>query len=256
MAIGIGETLRAARREKGLSLSDAAEATRIRARYLGALEDDEFEALGEDVYVRGFLRNYARYLGLEPEPLLSEYRASFQPPPEDVPVATPPAVPQRAPLPPVVRTVAAAGALVLLLAVVAVAGDRGVGSPGEEVAAGRPPPVTGGSPVVVTSTPPSTPTPTPSPTTPRHTETAAPASGVEVVLRVSGGPSWLRVVVDGETEVEATLGDGETRTFSGDEVVSLRLGDAGNVHLTVGGQDLGPAGDPGAVLDLEFTAAD
>lgn len=73
MHSGIGDTLRAARRARGLSLSDAAHATRVRETYLTALEQGDFAALGGDVYARGFLRSYARFLGLDPEPLVRAY---------------------------------------------------------------------------------------------------------------------------------------------------------------------------------------
>jgi cytoskeletal protein RodZ len=74
MGSGIGEALRAARRAQGRTLADAANATRVRETYLAALEQEDFAALGDDVYARGFLRSYARYLGLDPEPLLDAYR--------------------------------------------------------------------------------------------------------------------------------------------------------------------------------------
>lgn len=74
MGSGIGETLRAARRAQGRTLADAAEATRVRETYLAALEQDDFSVLGDEVYARGFLRSYARYLGLDPGPLLEAHR--------------------------------------------------------------------------------------------------------------------------------------------------------------------------------------
>jgi cytoskeleton protein RodZ len=74
MATGIGETLREARRRRGYSLADAAASTRVRESHLAALEEDEFGALGSDVYVRGFLRSYAKFLGLDADALLEQYR--------------------------------------------------------------------------------------------------------------------------------------------------------------------------------------
>jgi len=71
----IGETLRTAREEQGLSLNDVVAVTRIRSHFLDALEQNNFEALGGDVYVRGFLRNYATFLGLDPDPLLAPFRS-------------------------------------------------------------------------------------------------------------------------------------------------------------------------------------
>jgi transcriptional regulator with XRE-family HTH domain len=62
----LGERFRAAREARGLSLSDVAEQIRIRSVYLAAIEDDNWNAIGAPVYVRGFLRTYARFLGLDP----------------------------------------------------------------------------------------------------------------------------------------------------------------------------------------------
>jgi len=61
----IGAGLREARERQGLSLEQAAEATRIAARHLRALEEERFERLPEPVYARGFLREYAGFLGLD-----------------------------------------------------------------------------------------------------------------------------------------------------------------------------------------------
>ncbi|HEX2025849.1 MAG TPA: helix-turn-helix domain-containing protein [Actinomycetota bacterium] len=62
--IGLGRALRTAREKLGKSLETASRETRVRTEYLEALEHERFEALGSDVYIRGFLRSYARYLGL------------------------------------------------------------------------------------------------------------------------------------------------------------------------------------------------
>jgi len=71
----LGSILREAREMKGLTLADAQEETRINARFLEALEEGDFEKLPTPVHVRGFLRNYARFLELEPDPLLERYEA-------------------------------------------------------------------------------------------------------------------------------------------------------------------------------------
>lgn len=68
----IGESLRRARAERGITIEQAAEHTRISAAFLRALEAEAFDQLPAPVYVRGFLRSYATYLGLDYEPLLAE----------------------------------------------------------------------------------------------------------------------------------------------------------------------------------------
>jgi transcriptional regulator with XRE-family HTH domain len=66
----IGEVLQAARIAQGSSIEEAADHTRVSLRYLQALEANDFEEIPAPVYVRGFLRGYARFLGLNVQPLL------------------------------------------------------------------------------------------------------------------------------------------------------------------------------------------
>jgi cytoskeleton protein RodZ len=63
----IGARLREARMRQGLDLADCAAATRIRERYLVAIEDDRFESLPDPAYVNGFVRAYAAHLGVQVE---------------------------------------------------------------------------------------------------------------------------------------------------------------------------------------------
>ncbi len=69
----IGHILREARENKGLTVEDVQAQIRINARYLTALENGQYSALPTPVHARGFLRNYARFLGLDPQPLLDRY---------------------------------------------------------------------------------------------------------------------------------------------------------------------------------------
>lgn len=68
------ERLFAARELKGVDLYRAERDTKIRARYLAALERGEYRELPGDVYTKGFLRNYALYLGLDPEEVVGQWR--------------------------------------------------------------------------------------------------------------------------------------------------------------------------------------
>jgi transcriptional regulator with XRE-family HTH domain len=75
----IGTSLRRARQRLGLELPQVEEATRIRAKYLRALEEDRFELLPGAAYAKGFLRVYADFLGLEGERFVDEFNARFPP---------------------------------------------------------------------------------------------------------------------------------------------------------------------------------
>jgi cytoskeleton protein RodZ len=69
----LGATLRQARESRGLTVDEAAQALRLSARIVTALEECAFERLPGPTYVRGYLRNYAQFLGLAPQPLVDAY---------------------------------------------------------------------------------------------------------------------------------------------------------------------------------------
>jgi cytoskeletal protein RodZ len=74
----VGETLQAARERKGVDLYRAERDTKIRLRYLAALEDSDYDELPAPVYVKGFLRNYAIYLGLDPDEVLDRWHEEME----------------------------------------------------------------------------------------------------------------------------------------------------------------------------------
>jgi cytoskeleton protein RodZ len=93
----IGETLREARMRQGLDIADVEERTKIRAKYLRALENEEWEALPGPTFVKTFLRTYAGVVGLDPHMLVDEYRSSHEPEEETdpQPLGGPPAATTR-----------------------------------------------------------------------------------------------------------------------------------------------------------------
>lgn len=76
---GVGTILREARNRRKVELSEVEAATRIRFRYLRAIEDEEWDVLPGGVYTRGFIRTYASFLGLDGDRLVSDYRESVEP---------------------------------------------------------------------------------------------------------------------------------------------------------------------------------
>jgi cytoskeleton protein RodZ len=83
VATGIGERLREARTARGVELPEVEKRTKIRARFLRALEEEQWDVLPGDAYVRGFLRTYADFLGLDGAALAQEYRRTHSLPPEE-----------------------------------------------------------------------------------------------------------------------------------------------------------------------------
>jgi hypothetical protein len=77
---GIGETLREARMRQHVNIEDLEQSTKIRAKYLRALENEEFGLLPGPTYVKSFLRTYAEKLGLDAHLLVEEFRAKYEEP--------------------------------------------------------------------------------------------------------------------------------------------------------------------------------
>ena len=73
----IGNSLREARMRRGVDFAQAELATKIRGKYLRALEEEQFDLLPAETYVKGFLRNYAEYLGLDGQLYVDEFNSRF-----------------------------------------------------------------------------------------------------------------------------------------------------------------------------------
>ena len=74
----IGQKLKSAREAKGVSVSEAAASTKILSKFIEAMEDDNFEKLSAPVYVKSFVRLYAKYLNLDPLPLIQGLKIEDQ----------------------------------------------------------------------------------------------------------------------------------------------------------------------------------
>ncbi len=224
-----------------MSVSDVAEQIRIRSLYLAAIEDENWNAIGAPVYVRGFLRTYARFLGLDPEEAVAAFNRS-QPLPQTSPAREP--EPQRAaPSWAGAALLWGAGTVAVLLIAFVVFTEltmpRRSGLPAAAVASAAP---VAASPIASAATaPPATNTP------------AAPAlGGAKSLALVLSAPSWLRVTVDGSVSMEGTFPAGTSKTFHGKSAL-VRIGNAGGVEIYVDGKDVGKLGKQGDVVEHAFT---
>ena len=255
----LGEMLRKAREAKGLSLEQVEEATKIIRSYLQALEDEEFDRLPAPVYVKGFLKNYASYLGLDPQEVLSLYSASTAPTP-----ATPSMTILDEPLVPSFQLPWRSLALALLVVALAVTGwwgyrqysGQGLFSWGWPFARATPTPTF--SPTQTPPPPTATATPLPTPThTPTATSTPVPTptpAGLELSIEIVGQRSWLLVQADDQRVFMGILEPGAKYTWTARERIILRSGWAGAVQVTLNGEPLGLLGGPGEVVEREWTA--
>jgi cytoskeletal protein RodZ len=135
----IGSTLQEARMRARIDISEVESATKIRAKYLRAIENEEWEMLPGPTFVKSFLRTYAEYLGIDGRLLVEEYKLRHEPLPDQnelQPIAPPRADRRlRAPRPPrIPRGWLIAGGLVGLLIVLIVLGSIGNGNDSTPVA--------------------------------------------------------------------------------------------------------------------------
>ena len=249
-----GEILRDARLRRRLSLAEVEQATRIRQRYLQALEDDDYAIVPAGGYGWGFLRNYAIFLGIPPEEVMGDYRHRRRR--DRRPGVRSVATPLRVSAPRSIWFLAAGGVVTLVLGMLI---WLGVSSPeGADVARAGPPAAAPTSRLpLLPPAPAATPTTLPSSAGAPATSAPAPPTAnprqVEVEVRTTDR-AWVRATVDGRVALEQTLDAGQVRRWTGQQAVALRVGNGGGVEVTVNGQRLGPLGPPGQPVDREFTA--
>ena len=250
----LGLWLRQTREAKGSTLAEAGVATRIRVRFLEALEAGDFAAFpGGDVQVRGFLRIYARYLDLSPDKVMARYDAEvhgIEAAPSGAPAAAHPPSPSRAatrPLPPpppaatfrprrfnVERLLLPGIVLIALLAIVAGVGYLVTRNAGEETAVTAMATRTAPAEAAQPSTAPARETsPLVTPTLP-----ADPQGGVTLALEAAEHV-WARVTVDGQVVFEGMLSPGQVEAWSGQGAVTVDTGNGAGLLVTVNGQPQG-----------------
>ncbi len=232
----IGERLADARRRLGKSLIEAEQAIRVRAVYLEALEDDRFDSLPGEAYVRAFIRTYAKWLGLDPEDIIKEYNqihGSSQPPevsPRQFPQAEQAGAERRRAI---MRIVLIAGLILVVLV-------------GIRLILPAPAPETQPKPPPSGETTPASSGEVPQITQPSldgsdevgvTTPTGGPGT---VTLSASGGRCWVRVSIDGTIVLETTLEDGESRVFDQPGTMTVRIGNPEALRISIGGAAVAP----------------
>lgn len=226
----VAAALRQAREARGLTVADAAKATRIWDRYLLALEANApLEEFPAPVYARSFLRSYAEFLGLESDGMVRRFDEDH--PTQQDPILQPLPDPR-----PRRRVVAGAFVFVSILALLAMAVARLEG--GRDPGPGPSLPIASAPDVSVGAT----------------TETRPPPprfDGVHAVLRLSDR-CWVVAVADGSTvEPGRTLEPGDRVVFRADRVLELTMGNAGAVDLEVNDERV-RTGGPGEVVTLRL----
>ncbi|MBN1954707.1 MAG: helix-turn-helix domain-containing protein [Anaerolineae bacterium] len=242
----LGNWLRGAREAQGLTYQDVEKETRIRARYVEALEAGDYEAMsGGEAQLRGFLRRYAHFVGLSPEEAILRYERQVHKRPEEPPPVVSP-TPESKASPDLSLTPSPWRSLwvILALAVVVAMALGGTwliqrsgwlsGSAGTTPsAATTAAPVTGTVTAPLPSPPATDAAPSPAPTFP-----VAPAGGVTVTLEAAEHV-WVRVTADGFTAFEGMISPGGAASWYGDEMVVVESGNGAGLVVVVNGQSQG-----------------
>ena len=231
----IGGSLREARLKRNLTPADVQKAIRIRDRYLQALEEERWELLPGDAYVKGFLRTYADYLGLDGNLYVEEYNSRFAHPEEPPQLVPERFARTRAPFAGVgfLRPLVAILVIVVIVGfVAAIAAWQLGGSSGRKQ----------GTPPTTTSTPTTTTSQQKTPKKKQHEHQSHGAAALpsRAVLVASRGDSWLWVrsgSASGPTVFEGTLLQGKTLAVNlRNGAVWIRIGDPPKIDVRLGGK--------------------
>ena len=249
-----------------MTAADAARRLHLRTDYITAIDTENWPKLGPPIYARGFVRNYARIVGIDPssiveqldaaiptrdaethvEPLAGSTNGTLTPEPVPINVRVQHAEPRAAWYPWLLGAMSTLAAVLVLAVLYYTFGpvQRDQGAVAQNQTSQAPGPVV----------------PSPAPqddaifnganagTVPGEQQ-----SGVNLQLQLTQD-SWLSVTVDGKRVVYETLPAGTVRDFHGVREITLRAGNAGGVNATIDGKPLGSLGQHGQVEERVFAA--
>jgi len=263
----IGGYLKREREFRDISLQEISRTTKIRADILSALEEDRLDSLASPVFVKGFLRAYAQYVGLDPDEVVLRYEAFLKEEQKSKAKKTADDTPGRWILKYIVLPVSI---LLCLGALLFLALHRSIDvktktepqqisesteSPISRAEPSPPTQVVEGDPVVpmhshrkdfLLSHPPIHPL---RPVTPPPPETP---SSIELQIRAVED-TWIQIQIDQRPPEEILLRHGESISRRGEREVIMKIGNAGGVVVICNGENLGKLGESGKVVRLSIT---
>lgn len=248
----IGRALAQARFAAGLTVDEISSRTRVRIPIVHAIEQDDFTRCGGDFYARGHIRLLAKAVDLDPHALIEQYNEEHG---SGAPAASASAqMFDTERLKPERRRPNWTAAMVAAIAVVIAFVGFNLFSGGSKDTQG---PVAGKGAAATPSHKPAKPQAPAKPAPSDSAIAAAPPDKVTVKLTAASGRSWVSVMdANGTTLFQNVLAEGASKTFTDDKQVKLVVGNAGAVRMFVNGKDLGPAGEAGEVVRLNFTPGD
>ena len=224
----LGEELKKAREERGVTLRNICEATHIGMRFLQAIETDTYDELPGGIFNRSFVRKYARHVGLDEEQVVARY---------DQQLAEKGGEPQKTSssyldgyeersssgrfwLPALIFMILCAGAYA--------AYQYSVNTRDDGTAQATPAPSPAATQVAVASTPSESPSPSPTAT--------GTVNELRLRIAATNGDCWTRVKVDDQSPLEKTLRSGETADYVASEKLTIDLGNVIAVSAEINGR--------------------
>ncbi len=234
----IGEQLRAAREAKGLAIDDAHRHTKIHTKILRAMEEDRMMDVLETAYAKGFLRKYATFLSLDPEPLVQAYLTSTTTTTTSVAggQGSDEASPARWVGPAAITVIALIG--IAFLGFLARDLYHTVSSPTVPAAAVHAAASAGQQ--------------TPEPPPPPPPKMIVPKSQTLKLSIRAAQDCWMQVKADDKVLFQNVLGKGREETWTATEALELWVGNAAALTLTLNGHPLEPLG-PGVLKGIRVT---
>lgn len=275
----IGETLRRERLRRGWTLDQVAAETKISLHLLEAIEADQFDRLPGGVFARNFVRQYAHMLQIDEDEILAAFRQQFEEPAEAEPAPAPasqvsgvtPMAALRDRMGPSTTLSAFVGLVVVILACAGLyslwqRARRSTSAPQTVAAAPAPAPQMAPKPVEtpkpefrpaeVTETGtirvPETPAANPAPAVSFTASAPAGASAMRVAFTATE-PVWVSIKSDGEHTYSGTLEGQQTREFDAAQKMTVLVGNAGGLDISVNGKSVGPIGSRGEIRLLVLT---
>lgn len=247
--MSLGSMISKARKDAGLSIDELSAATNIRGPLIREMEANNFSQCGGDTYARGHIRNIATKLNLDPQVFITAFEdeqmhvdRSMQDLLVETSVMREPSQSRKVSWKALV-TISVASLFVAGLAQIIVSNNSTPDIPAliEETTA-------------PTQSPEATPEATPvEEVVPDDAPTISTGQGVEVVISATRAKSWLFVSdATGRTLFSGQIAEGSTKTFTSDQQLNLKVGNAGGVDLSVNGKKIDSLGLDGQVVSVSY----
>ena len=218
----VGEILKKRREELGRDLREISNCLKIRYDYLKALEDGDIEKLPAEVYIRGYIQEYAKILNMDPEAVINAYMQQSAPsPPETKEIPEEKGVHKN-------RLKITYVLIPLILVMLIIIASFQLSTPKKKSGSTLPAVKTQG-------------------------ETATRVAASELVLEVvATDTTWLLVTIDKADSKEVLMKPGEAVTWHAKKGFFLRIGNAGGIRLVFNGKEISKLGEKGQVVQMNL----